>query len=174
MSKFKKGGKKEEETPAAEVLADGRVVSQPGDGSCLFHSLSFGLGRGDATMLRREVADHVATHPNETISGTPIKDWVLWDTGLGVKDYACRMGAGSQWGGAIEMAVCSMIKGVDINVYEASGGKRYRRISAFVGAGSGTHDQINVVYSGRVHYDALEVSRTTLVPKDTSGYEIKR
>ena len=34
------------------VLRDARVVRQPGDGSCLFHSLTYGMGTGDARTLR--------------------------------------------------------------------------------------------------------------------------
>ncbi len=38
-------------------MRGGRVVPQPGDGSCLFHSLAYGLGGGaSATALRRECA----------------------------------------------------------------------------------------------------------------------
>ena len=33
------------------------VSGAQGDGSCLFHSLSYGLGRGSAGQLRRETAD---------------------------------------------------------------------------------------------------------------------
>ena len=34
------------------VLRRARVVNQPGDGSCLFHSMSYGLGSGSASSLR--------------------------------------------------------------------------------------------------------------------------
>jgi hypothetical protein len=38
------------------TLRGGRVARQPGDGSCLFHSLSFGLRDGSsAASLRRQV-----------------------------------------------------------------------------------------------------------------------
>ena len=37
------------------VLRRARVVPQPGDGSCLFHSMSYGLGSGSASSLRREI-----------------------------------------------------------------------------------------------------------------------
>ena len=62
-----------------EVLRHGsaRVVRQPGDGSCLFHSLSHGLRDGSsASSLRREVASFISENPGLMISDSPLKDWV--------------------------------------------------------------------------------------------------
>ena len=62
-----------------EVLQHGaaRVVRQPGDGSCLFHSLSYGLRDGSsASSLRREVAAFIAANPSLVIADSPLKDWV--------------------------------------------------------------------------------------------------
>ena len=39
------------------------------------------------------------------IADTPLREWVMWDSQTSVRDYAARMRTGSQWGGAIEMAV---------------------------------------------------------------------
>jgi len=68
------------------------VVPQPGDGSCLFHSLRFGLQRGgEATrraggvpstwVLRRELAEWVARNAQRRIAETPLAMWVRWDAG---------------------------------------------------------------------------------------------
>jgi hypothetical protein len=82
------------------VVASARVVRQPGDGSCLFHSLSYGLGDGtsasqvvlhclcslpplphDSLMqLRRELASFVLKHPDLEIADDPLKDWIAWDS----------------------------------------------------------------------------------------------
>jgi hypothetical protein len=36
------------------IVSSARVVRQPGDGSCLFHSLSYGLGDGtSASQVKR-------------------------------------------------------------------------------------------------------------------------
>merc|ERR1712228_1152402 len=45
-------GKKSEVTSDAkeEILKNAQVVAQPGDGSCLFHSLAFGLGAAKDSM----------------------------------------------------------------------------------------------------------------------------
>eukprot|EP00854_Cymbomonas_tetramitiformis_P005870 gene5870-7069_t len=153
-------GKKGVASADGEVitLKGARVVPQPGDGSCLFHSLSYGLKGTTATILRKEVADYVESHPEMAIAGTPIKDWVLWDSGLDVRAYAARMGTGNHWGGAIEIAVCGLVKGVSVHVYEKAQAGTFTRISSFDHGGKSQRN-INVVYGGRVHYDALEAPR---------------
>ena len=60
------------------VLAAGMVV-QPGDGSCLFHSLGYGMrgisgggGSGcSASALRREIANFIARNADLEIAGKP-------------------------------------------------------------------------------------------------------
>ena len=60
-----------------------RVVSQPPDGSCLFHSLCYGLravgkncGGGGAGKLRAECARFVLQNPGKKIAGTPLASWI--------------------------------------------------------------------------------------------------
>lgn len=140
----------------AHVLRNARVVRQPGDGSCLFHSLAYGLGT-DATRLRAEIADHISSNPDSLVADNPIQDWVLWDAGTDVKSYARTMRSGSRWGGAVELAVCAEIKGLPIHVYER-GSSGLVRISSF--GGDAAHGRVvNVLYGGRVHYDAIEVGK---------------
>jgi hypothetical protein len=138
-----------------EVFVSGRVVSQPGDGSCLFHSLSYGLSRQgqqtNAHSLRREIAQYIERNPGIEVAETPLADWVKWDSGQSASGYARRM-AGGGWGGAIEMAACALLKGCSVHVYERYG-SRFKRISTFGERGQ----PVNVLYCGRVHYDALVV-----------------
>ena len=67
------------------------------------------------------------------------------------------------WGGGIEMAAASHLKGIAVYVYEAQPGGGFRRIGTFeppptvTSAISGKRKEIRVVYQGGVHYDALEV-----------------
>ena len=105
-----------------EVLRMGnaRVIRQPGDGSCLFHSLSHGLRDGStATALRREVADFILQNPTLEIADSPLKDWVQWDSGSSVSAYCRRMSTGGVWGGGIEMAAVSHMR-----ARHAVGGRR--------------------------------------------------
>jgi len=140
------------------ILRCGRPVRQPGDGDCLFHSLSFGLndnrnaGWNRARELRRELARFVERNPKVEISGDTLEQWVLWDANTSVSNYARRM-AVSGWGGGIEMAVCSLLKKVNVHVYEskASG---FKRISCF-DCPEPAKRTIHVLYQGGVHFDAL-------------------
>ena len=161
----------------AEVLQGhaARVIRQPGDGSCLFHSLAHGLRNGtSAGALRREIADFIEANADLEIADSPLKDWVQWDAQVDVPSYCRKMRAGSAWGGGIEMAAASHLKGVHVLVYEpdrASGG--FKRIGTFeppaaspstvTGAIFGTSKsggakrEVRIVYQGGVHYDALEL-----------------
>jgi hypothetical protein len=156
-----------------EILRGARVVRQPPDGSCLYHSLSFGLQDGShASTLRRQIASFIRENPNLNISDTPMKDWVKWDSGSSVQQYAqqvlyvlfpglflycltflvLRKMARGGWGGGIEMAAVSRMKGVNVHVYEKCM-LGYKRISCFDDPGAS--QTIRVLYQGGVHYDAL-------------------
>jgi len=139
------------------TLQGATVVRQPGDGSCLFHSLSFGLSSGRpspyaAESLRRELAAFIERNPSLEIAGDTIEEWVRWDANSSVSAYAQQMGRRG-WGGGVEMAVCSLLKDVNVHVYEHSYGSAFRRISCFDTPGS--KKTVHVLYQGRCHYDAL-------------------
>eukprot|EP00746_Dinoflagellata_sp_MGD_P000629 gnl/MRDRNA2_/MRDRNA2_101133_c0_seq1.p1 gnl/MRDRNA2_/MRDRNA2_101133_c0~~gnl/MRDRNA2_/MRDRNA2_101133_c0_seq1.p1 ORF type:complete len:294 (-),score=27.99 gnl/MRDRNA2_/MRDRNA2_101133_c0_seq1:131-1012(-) len=136
------------------ILSSARVVPQAGDGSCLFHSLSHGLGKGDACSLRREICNYIAKHPDVQIADAPLKHWIKHDSGCDtVKSYASNMKSDSCWGGGIEMAAFAKMKGVNVHVYEKCP-KGFQRISAFdIPKAQKT---VKVLYHGRSHYDALE------------------
>jgi len=151
--RYGKGGAGGDGGSAAVVLRSAKVVKQPGDGSCLFHSLAYGLRAGDASRLRAEIADFIAANPEVEVADNPIKDWVLWDSGLDPVSYAKSMRAGSRWGGAVELAVCAKLRHVCVDVYEQGRGG-FVRISSF-GESQGK-PAINLLYGGRVHYDALQ------------------
>lgn len=142
------------------MLRGARVVRQPGDGSCLFHSLSFGLnggrsnGQTRAGQLRRELAQFVARNPSREIAGDTLQEWIKWDTNRSVSAYTSKMSVGG-WGGGIEMAACSILKRVNVHVYESKGGA-FKRISCF-DSPTPTKSTIHVLYQGGVHYDALAV-----------------
>jgi len=140
------------------VLRHGRCVPQPGDGSCLFHSLCFGLNGGKqgtlcARDLRWELANFIETNPGVEIAGDTIEEWVRWDADTSVTTYARRMAVGG-WGGGIEMAACSLLKKVNVHVYERRWFGGFRRISCF-DCPEVTERSIHVLYQGGMHYDAL-------------------
>lgn len=143
------------------VLKRARLIRQPGDGSCLFHSLCYGLaGIGvnnygnSAGRLRKELAEFINRNANLEIAGDTIEEWVKWDSRSSVHSYASRMSV-SGWGGGIEMAACSRLKNVNIHVYQAKG-NGYHRISCFdAPSGNSNTKTIHVCYQGGMHYDAL-------------------
>mmetsp|Transcript_124335 Transcript_124335/g.357292 ORF Transcript_124335/g.357292 Transcript_124335/m.357292 type:complete len:375 (-) Transcript_124335:183-1307(-) len=137
------------------VLRSARVLRQPGDGNCLFHSLNACLASGgSASTLRREIATFLQQNPSLEIAGDTLEEWVRWDSNSTVSEYAKRM-AYAGWGGGIEMACCSLLKKVNVHVYEAiRRGSEFKRISCF---DSPTPTKtIHVLYQGGVHYDALQ------------------
>ena len=136
------------------VLRNAKLVKQPADGSCLFHSLCVGLANRDAEGLRRELARFVAQNPHVEISGDTIEEWVRWDANTSCELYARRMER-SGWDGGIEMAVCSLLKKVNVHVYERyerSHGD-FLRISCFDDPEA--RKTVHVLYQGEVHFDAL-------------------
>jgi len=139
------------------VLRCARVMRQPGDGSCLFHSLNHGLGcGGTAQGLRREIAGFLQQNPSLEIAGDTLQEWVKWDSNTSVNDYARRI-AVSGWGGGIEMACCALLKNVNVHVYENTGrgyGAEFKRISCFDNPNASR--TVHVLYQGGVHYDALQ------------------
>ena len=134
------------------IIRNGRVARQPGDGSCLFHSLSYGLKDGsNASSLRRDICNYINRYPNMLIADTPLSDWIKWDSGGSVGSYTRRMSGGA-WGGGIEMASVSMMKNVNVHVYERSS-TGFVRISAFDHPSNPESKKtVRVLYCGGVHY----------------------
>lgn len=142
--------------PGKRILS-ARVIRQPGDGNCLFHSMSFGLGDCNATSLRLEICEFIRRHPNFKICETTLQDWIKWDSRTTCSEYARKMSRGS-WGGGIEMAVCSRIRKVNIHVYQKKSSTGYTRISAFdYPENAQKRPTLRILYQGGVHYDALSI-----------------
>eukprot|EP00929_Paragymnodinium_shiwhaense_P048344 TRINITY_DN24454_c0_g1_i2.p1 TRINITY_DN24454_c0_g1~~TRINITY_DN24454_c0_g1_i2.p1 ORF type:complete len:410 (-),score=88.90 TRINITY_DN24454_c0_g1_i2:506-1708(-) len=141
-------------------LVRGQVHHAPPDGSCLFHSLSCGLQNATADELRREVCDFIEVNPDAKLSDKTLKDWILWESGQSVVEYAAGMRAQDKWAGPIEMAVLSLLRKVQVNVYMAVAGEDgFQLICALDEAGKAAAGVVSVVFSPG-HYDALEVHRT--------------
>jgi len=152
-----------------------RIARMPGDGSCLFHSIAFGLntlGYSEAGhTVRQRVANFIADRPDFEITGTPLRSWVEWDSQMTVSSYAARLLAGNCWGGAIEMAACSQIFAIDVAVYEEDRNGSYSRISDFI-TDKQPYGAVLVLYSGRSHYDAVQLSsfQDVSAPRPRGGY----
>ena len=116
---------------------------------------------GSADVVREAVASFIEAQPEAEIGGTAICEWIQWESGGGVRAYCSRMRGNGEWGGAIEIAVFSRLFRTSVHVFERDGGE-YKMISAFDHGGGGASSMatganaVKVLYSGRVHYDALE------------------
>ena len=116
------------------------------------------MGGTDGSSLRRAVASVIEANPDMEVAGTPLHKWLAWDSGLQPAAYAAKLRSGS-WGGALEMAVVTAQHLLDIHVYEQHSGNTFKRIASFGPPGSSAaQGAAHVLYRGRVHYDALEVS----------------
>jgi hypothetical protein len=133
-----------------------REVKQPGDGSCLFHSLAYGLNDGtSARRLRREISLFIKNNPNMEIAGMTLQDWVKLDCGRSIRRYAEKMAAGAE-GGGIELEVFTRLKGMSVHVYERCS-LGYRRIGCF-DAGPDSKGEVSILYRKRMHYDSLVIA----------------
>jgi len=155
---------------ANKVAPDGKLfvprhraheVRQPGDGSCLFHALSYGMNDGShARRMRRQILEHIIKNPTMEIAGMSLQEWVKLDCGRSIRRYVEKMAAGAE-GGGIEIEVFTRLKGMSVNVFErCSGG--YRRISYF-DAGPKAKGEVNILYRKRRHYDALVIEASDLI-----------
>lgn len=128
-----------------------KVVKQPGDGNCLFHSLAYALGGTHAT-LRKDICEFMEKNPSLQIAGTSLAEWIQMLGGGPVAQYARKMAKpGSQWGGAPEIASCAHMVKVNIHVYE----RRPAGFELTVPFDVGGARTVTVLYVGGVHYDAL-------------------
>jgi hypothetical protein len=138
--------------------AECNIIRQPGDGSCLYHSLAHSLRpihRVEAQSLRKQIASFMEKTPNVEIADTPLSDWVKYDSGASAGEYAKMMSYGSRWGGAIEMAACTRLFNVNVHVYSRTS-RGYTRISTF--ANKDARHTVSVNYEGNCHYNSIEIA----------------
>eukprot|EP00930_Biecheleria_cincta_P031591 TRINITY_DN21929_c0_g1_i1.p1 TRINITY_DN21929_c0_g1~~TRINITY_DN21929_c0_g1_i1.p1 ORF type:complete len:381 (+),score=65.05 TRINITY_DN21929_c0_g1_i1:90-1232(+) len=149
------GGELEPGTPCSELPIEGVVIKQPEDGSCLFHSIAYGLKDGTSgEELRKQVAEVIEDEPSLKIANTSVGEWVTMSTGKSHSSHARELYRGDIWGGALELAVAAKIRGVNIHVFEQCAGG-FHCITAF-NEPTARHT-VNVVYRTEPcrHYDAL-------------------
>jgi hypothetical protein len=145
---------------SSSKLVFGRVVAQPADGSCLFHSIAYGLNNGTTgDELRKQIVAFIRQHPIDKIADTTIEDWVKFATGHNLRIYTQRLGQPRTWGGALELALSAKLKQVNIHVYERSLQGGFRCITTFH-IPEALHT-VHIVYRTFPckHYDALVVNR---------------
>ena len=97
-------------TPASPLIeAAGTLIKQPGDGSCLYHSLICGekkLGRRScgSLNLREQLAAWIKRNGSVRFNGKTVEEWLQAEMGstMSSKEYARRQSQGG-WGGSMEI-----------------------------------------------------------------------
>ena len=137
----------------------GRVVPQPGDGNCLFHSLLNGMDPKTPALtsqvLRLRLADFIENNSQEVVASNTIANWVLWESNLTPAQYSQELRHG-KWGGGIEIAVFCKLFTVWVHVLRRERGGGFTEIATFQCDDAKTRD-VYILYSACVHYDAVEI-----------------
>ena len=106
------------------VRAQGCIEPMPMDGSCLFHSLDYGLGvlhvpTPGARQLRTDLAVWAYKNGGLRICGSSVNQWRQWEGSRqeSMQQYAKRMSTTNAWGGVVEIISCVMSRCVDVAVW---------------------------------------------------------
>jgi len=122
-------------------------IPMPGDGNCMFHSISYGL-KISHKELREKVVKFIIENPSFKINDTKLKDWIFWSENITYKEYAKKMSKNGIWGGGIELSIISHIYNVSICVLQNG-----KVISKFLKS----NKLIFLSYVGNCHYNYLQL-----------------
>ena len=108
------------------------VLSQPGDGQCLFHCLTWHLVGETHVTVRQQIALTVRAKPLLMIGGLTLEQLISNETGETLSGYCSRMELADtgNWGGAVELAAFAEVQSGLVLVFERAGGD-YRCIASF-------------------------------------------
>jgi hypothetical protein len=130
-----------------------RIVSQPMDGSCFFHSVGFFTGES-ASGVRMRIVRWMMAHPDHRIADTTLRDWILYDSNSTVINYCKHMSRLHSWGGGIELSVLPYIYDMTVRVYTFDG--KFHRVSQHKNRSRPSQNIARLLYSGNNHYDAIQ------------------
>ncbi|WCJ33947.1 OVARIAN TUMOR DOMAIN-containing deubiquitinating enzyme 4 [Euphorbia peplus] len=143
-----------------KVYTDYSVIGIPGDGRCLFRSVSHGacLRAGKAAPsenLQRDLADNLrARVADEFIKRREETEWFVegdFDT------YVAHMRKPHVWGGEPELFMASHVLKMPITVYMYDQNAGGLISIAEYGQEYGNRNPVRVLYHGSGHYDALQI-----------------
>lgn len=154
-------------------LVGALIERQPGDGHCLFHSLAAGLcdigEQSTGENLREELAEWLWTHEHIEVAGNTFAEWIHHDSQMTVHEYCAMMSCTRECGGGIEIKAFTILKEVNVDVYER-GANSFHRI-ACVTCPSASDRTISVLYVSRCHYDLLRGGVMTELTIDSMGQD---
>ena len=146
----------------------GCVLRQPGDNSCLYHSLSSGLGRCfpqvsfDATSLRCNINSYMSNHASSTIRVGPDISYSISEVtteffGDSLAHYTYNQSNSRSWGGAIEIATLHLMNPVNIYFFRpVPGSSVFQAFGTFESLLEGSDSNaIYLLNSGFNHYDSI-------------------
>ena len=139
------------------------VEPAPSDGSCLFHSLTKGLGglqlagAGRHSATRADIAEWLLGHGGTEVSGVPLRDWIAWDSNKewSVAQYVRLLRGATYWGGELEIVACTIKCDVNVSVWQICEEEpsHYERTAVY--ARQGATATICLHYVGGRHYELL-------------------
>ena len=153
------------------MLSGARIVKQPGDNSCLFHSLSFLLSYHDIVSFISEMSSGFELRASfcSFIRDKPLTYIVLSDglistiedaltiDNFSILAYSEHMSSLQSWGGSLEIATVAEMFSIGISVYlPCSTQFAFTLLGSYrcLCFGSGSKE-ICLLYSGYCHYDCL-------------------
>ena len=153
----------------------GKLRKQPGDGHCVYHSMTRGLrslGRSvrSAIGYRVELSDWMRPRGGDVVGSATLSDWVRWETGgrFSFGSYLTRMRSACAqqvdvefWGGSCELVASARKEEASIWLWAPRGGGMYERQHIFR-AKVETAPKYHVCRSHGVHYDYLEFKEEDL------------
>lgn len=103
------------------MLKKAIATNVPGDGSCLFHAISYPIKGLTGLSLKEITANIIERHPEEFLHGVSVLEWIQWDNeapfSISAETYAKKL-RGGLWGGALEMTIIASILNINIFVYK--------------------------------------------------------
>jgi len=142
-------------------IDNSKVIPQPGDGNCLFHSISFYLNdQTTAASLRNEVCIWMNVNRTRNLSdGIPLYEWIRYespDIAINFDDYIAHMSTPRSYGSTIEIKCISIMKMINIHVYQRFGNE-YKVIEEHnCSISSDEYQTIHLLYNKNIrHYEVL-------------------
>lgn len=114
------------------------------DGSCLFSSFAVHFPGVSSDVLREEAVEYMLSHPNDF---EPFVDSEIYP--LGFQDYCLRMRRPQTWGSQLEIQALSLVKEVNVYVFQTGGKSTIKMINFDNGK------LVTVSYHDGEHYNSV-------------------
>jgi hypothetical protein len=145
------------------------ATNVPGDGSCLFHAISYPIKGLTGLLLKDITANIIERHPEEKLHGVSVLEWIQWDNetsfSISAETYAKKL-RGGLWGGALEMTIIASILNLNIFVYKLNTSNVCSRITDVIADTGFLRNQIKrpplssqmcLLWVNKCHYMHLSV-----------------